>query len=185
MGGRVAKRKRKPRITAAEMTRRVDQVAELVLAGLSRSEILRYVSEKTDWGVSERTVDTYLARANEKLQAEGKRDRAAEFGKALARLETLYRKALTGNNYKTCLSIQKEIAQLMALHQQPETGITMDDIHVLMRALASVIQEHVEDPDTISAIAQGWAGIRESFANRHTSEIGPPKLLTGGQATGE
>ena len=53
------------RSTKVETEHRIKAVYKLLSEGKSRGQVLQFVTEK--WGVSERTVDMYMARAREKL----------------------------------------------------------------------------------------------------------------------
>jgi len=102
---------RKP--TKFEHERRVDEVFGLLTAGLTRGQILSYVEQKTDWKVCPRTVDSYVAKATERFREAADVDRAVLAGKALARLDELYARALRIQDYKTCLAIQRELDKLL------------------------------------------------------------------------
>jgi len=115
------------RATKAVVARRVNVVYRLLLSGFSMQEILQYAAERTDWDVGERQVFKYLARARQLLEAESKTERAEERGKAIARLNNLYGKALNANDLRQALAVQKEINELLALrdgeHHGSQTGV--------------------------------------------------------------
>lgn len=102
--------------THAEIELRVTTVYGLIVAGCTRAEIVRYSTEKTTWGVSPRQIDDYIAQATVQLGEASKTTRSVELGKALSRLNDLYAKSLRIQDYKACLSMQKEISTLLALH---------------------------------------------------------------------
>ena len=45
------------------MDARAEQVLDLVVAGLTRAQVIKYVAEKTDWKIKTRQVDRLIARA--------------------------------------------------------------------------------------------------------------------------
>ena len=52
--------------TQAEVELRVIRCSRIISNGGRRSDVLRYASE--NWGVSERTVDSYLKKAREQIR---------------------------------------------------------------------------------------------------------------------
>lgn len=107
------------RATKAVVERRVNVVYKLLLKGFSMQEIIQYVAERTDWDVGERQILTYLARARQLIAAEGKTERAEERGKAIARLNNLFGRALNANDLRQALAVQREINELLALRDGP------------------------------------------------------------------
>ena len=59
--------------TKIEMDMRINRVARLLANGAVRSEILQYAAK--EWEASERTADTYIARARDILRADWETDR--------------------------------------------------------------------------------------------------------------
>lgn len=103
---------------------RVSQLFDLVVAGLNRAQILKYVREKTDWGIGARQIDRLTARARDMLSelAETKHDK--ELGKAIARLDMLFARSLQINDFKACLAIERERIALLKLGDKPRRGPT-------------------------------------------------------------
>jgi len=99
---------------------RVDVVLELLVAGLSRRQILANVEQKhAEWHASQRTIDRYIAMAYGILEQEAKPIRAREIAKALRRLDMLFARSLAITDFKACLAIQRERNTLLWLY---ETG---------------------------------------------------------------
>ena len=69
---------------------RTDQILELVVAGLTRREILKWVSSKTDWKIGDRQVDRLISRTRTLLEKEAAPHRTLEFAKAVRRLDMLF-----------------------------------------------------------------------------------------------
>lgn len=109
----------------AEITLRVNQVFKLLLTGTETPEIRQFMADK--WGVAERTQFRYLARANEQLVAIAATQRDRERGRALARLNMLFRSALQLQDYKTCLQVQREINTLLGLYAPAQSTLRIDD----------------------------------------------------------
>lgn len=103
------------RPTDPEIVLRTETMVTLVLSGLRRAEILRYVAEKTDWGVKERTVDNYIARAYKAIAAAHQDISAHQLDLTQIRLIDLYKRSMNIQDYKTCLAVVREIAKLNGL----------------------------------------------------------------------
>lgn len=107
----------------AQMEQRVTAVFELLTRGVSRAGILQYVAKETDWNVSERTIDSYIARANERFAEHAAVRRDLEFGKALRRTEYVYLAAMKVHDYQRALAALREINLLMGLYAPTKTEI--------------------------------------------------------------
>lgn len=127
-------KKTRAKSNMVQMRARVATVYRLLLSGLRRGEIIRYVAEKTDWGVSDRTIEKYIQRATAQIAEVTKEEMDAARGMAYKRLDTLYYKSLLINDYKTALAVQKEMNDLFGLktvkvEHSGDMGVTIiDDI---------------------------------------------------------
>jgi hypothetical protein len=101
--------------TKAEKRARIERLFPLVVAGARRSEIMQFCATKTDWGCAERTIDYYIAAANELLEAESRTHRELEVGRALRRLHILYARSVAVEDLPTALAVQREINALLGL----------------------------------------------------------------------
>ncbi|MBT7070462.1 MAG: hypothetical protein HN975_06175 [Anaerolineae bacterium] len=110
--------------TKAELTQRVARISELLLRGASRAVICQYVSEKTDWGVTDRTVDRYIESATVTIKAGAETDLEYETGKAKERYEFLWNKALSTHDYREARGVQKDRSALLGLEAPKRTDIT-------------------------------------------------------------
>lgn len=61
-------------------------------------------------------IDSYIALARKKFAEFADVDRRQEFGRSLQQLDLLYTRSLRIQDYKACLSILKERADLLGLH---------------------------------------------------------------------
>ena len=112
------RKNRKPyhKPTKAEPIQLVSEVYKLLIIGLYRRDIIRYLSEKTTWELSDRTVDLYIAKATKEIAACAKFVREEQLGKALLRLNVLYVKTTKIQDYKTAIVALKELNELMGLY---------------------------------------------------------------------
>lgn len=103
------------RVSKAELDVRVNEVALMILQGLSREKIIEY-GETKNWNVTFSQVDRYIARARKKFEAQAKIKIEFEMGRALSRLDDLYARSMAIQDYKTALQIVKERATLTGLY---------------------------------------------------------------------
>ena len=94
-----------------EKEKRIDLICEMIIKGLTRSQMIQYVSKKTDWNLSDRQVDTYISEAKEKIK-NSENDKGFEIKKAKMRLEKLYQKNESVEDYKECRAIIESMAKL-------------------------------------------------------------------------
>lgn len=105
-----------------EFERRIDIVCEMLIKGLTRSQMLQYVSKKTDWNISDRQVDTYIYEAKEKIK-NSDNDKGFEIQRAKRRLEKLYQKNEAIEDFKECRAIIDTSAKLFGWNE-PEKSET-------------------------------------------------------------
>ncbi len=117
---------RSRRSNKEEFNKRIEQVAILLSRFVSRQQILRFISEKTDWGVTERMVDKYIAAARDKLR--GAVDKDLLRGQINKNLEILYRKNVDIEDYKEARSVLETIAKLygIAAPQKNEATVKVE-----------------------------------------------------------
>lgn len=101
---------------------RLDAVKTLLCRGLDRTTILQYAGEMK-WESSPEEVDDWISAAMLQLAEDaGAIDTEAELGRAAARLNWLYMQASKVQDFKTALSIQKEINKVLALRVAAANG---------------------------------------------------------------
>ena len=101
--------------TKIEMDMRINRVARLLANGAVRSEILQYAAK--EWEASDRTADTYIARARELIRADWETDRLTFTAEILAQLASLQKEARKTNNLNAALGCIKTAAQITQILQ--------------------------------------------------------------------
>lgn len=101
--------------TTPEISKRVDLVYEMLLQGIRRNVILQYASNKTDWNVSDRQVDTYISKANKLFEKESKIKHKLYFGRAVVRLEDVYARSIKDKDNRTALAVLREMIDFLSL----------------------------------------------------------------------
>ncbi len=115
------------RPTRAEREQRVGQIFGLLIAGASRRNILQFVSEKTTWNLTERSVDNLIAISTKKIMASAAFTRDLELGLAIAQLHDIYAKSYRIQDYKTCIAARKELSELLGLYAPKQISMTDQD----------------------------------------------------------
>lgn len=94
---------------------------------MTEKDLLQYVANK-GWNVSKRTVENYIAKARKILQEEASKFKENALNNVLNNYIKLYQKALKNSDIKSCVSIQKEIANLHGLNQKLDVTTGGDKI---------------------------------------------------------
>ncbi len=101
------------RSTKVEKNFRVDTVYKLLSEGNSRGQIIQFGTSQ--WNVSDRQVDTYIADAREKLLADAEMERPAWVAEALQRLRTYEQAAYKSRQNQVAINAVQAQAKLIGL----------------------------------------------------------------------
>jgi hypothetical protein len=118
-------RPRAPRPPDEEITQRVADVYVLLLNGTPRRHILQHAAKA--WGVQTRQADEYIARASAEFKAQSALVYEQEHGKALARLDDLYYRAIKKDDIQRALEAQRERNKVIGLYAPTRTELTGAD----------------------------------------------------------
>jgi|TARA_B100000073_G_scaffold324276_1_gene307041 hypothetical protein len=97
--------------TQQEIDGRINTVYKLLLEGNSRTQILQYASET--WEISERQVETYIARARDHQRLDAELERPEWLHESLCALKDIQRKATNKSQYSTALKAIELQARLL------------------------------------------------------------------------
>jgi hypothetical protein len=100
------------RSSGSQIRKRVADIYGLVVDGVPHAQIFRFVAANCSWSASERTIESYIARAREQMLEDAKVARSEVFAESLARKERLFARASTGNQLKTALAVQNSIDRM-------------------------------------------------------------------------
>lgn len=102
--------------TEHEKDKRIYQVAEWLLKGISRREdIIQYASKKTNWEVTDRTIDNYLKDARFLIKDTDYADLDLQLKKTLNQLDDLIFKNMSIQDYREVRNCLKAKAELLGL----------------------------------------------------------------------
>ena len=99
--------------TQAEIELRVARSARIIANGGRRSDCLRYAAE--NWGVSPRTVDSYLGKAREQIKSDWDIERPQMIADLLSQCSTLQMEARRAGQYHIALGAINTAAKLASL----------------------------------------------------------------------
>ncbi|MFV0234178.1 hypothetical protein OBK30_14145 [Empedobacter falsenii] len=95
---------------------RIKDIATMLINGNNRELILLHCSE--NWNIGERQSDKYIERAKSLVEKSIKKRVEYDYAKAVRRYEDLYRLSLDKKDFKTALSVNKELTTLQGLYKQ-------------------------------------------------------------------
>ena len=93
--------------------RRIKSISSMLINGNNREFIVLYCSE--NWNIGERQADKYISKARTLIEQSVKKEVAYDYAKAVRRYEELYRLSIEKKDYKTALSVNKELTTLQGL----------------------------------------------------------------------
>ena len=99
--------------TQAETELRIRKFVQIIANGGRRSDCVRYASER--WGVTERTVENYLAAARDQLRADWDLERPQMIADLLSQCSTLQLEARKAKQYHIALGAINTAARLAKL----------------------------------------------------------------------
>lgn len=99
--------------TKAETELRVAEFVRIVASGGRRSDCVRYAADQ--WGVSERTIDKYLALARDQIRADWDLERPQMVADLLSQCATLQQEARAKGQYHIALGAINTAAKLAQL----------------------------------------------------------------------
>ncbi|MGB0917746.1 MAG: hypothetical protein ACPGU4_09160 [Flavobacteriales bacterium] len=103
------------RATKGEIENRVGQIATMLINGESKTNVVRFSTE--NFGVKERMTEKYLVKAKELIEKSVKKEVEYDYSLAVSRYSELYKRSFEKKDFKTCLSINKELSALQGLHK--------------------------------------------------------------------
>ncbi|QQR99292.1 MAG: hypothetical protein IPK18_03490 [Sphingobacteriales bacterium] len=87
----------------------------MLIAGKSSDEIVHYSSDS--WNIGERQAEKYLHKARALITQSIKKEINYDYAKAIIRYEELYKLSFERKDYKTAMSVIKEITALQGLNK--------------------------------------------------------------------
>ena len=102
-----------PKSDKNTIERRIKSISSMLINGNNREFIVLYCSE--NWNIGERQADKYISKARTLIEQSVKKQVAYDYAKAVRRYEELYRLSIEKKDYKTALSVNKELTTLQGL----------------------------------------------------------------------
>ena len=100
--------------TAAEKQQRVTQVVKMLVEGAERRDIVLYASK--NWGVSDRTVTSYIKSAREIITDSSRTETDYWRGVLLQRHNRVFNKAYKDGNYQAATAANREVSKIVGAY---------------------------------------------------------------------
>ena len=135
-----------PRTNASnvEVAARVDEILALRLDGLQFHD-LRALAVQKGWGVRERTLWSYLKRADMLIRERAEEDRDALFGRHLAQRRALYARCLNAADYSTALRVLDSECELLGLFPPKNPPASNPNVIVNVFKRAAALAQQLRD----------------------------------------
>lgn len=104
------------RATDTELLQRIGEISKLLINGSGKDEIVRFSAEK--YGVKERMTEKYISKAKLLIENSVEKQVNYDYAKAVRRYENLYQLSIEKKDYRTALSVNKELTTLQGLFKQ-------------------------------------------------------------------
>ena len=112
----MAKRKTWEKSTKFEAERRIEQVAEMLLLGTTRSNIIRYVADQ--WKIQERQADNYIRDARKSIMDSNAFDKEQLIGESIKRRELLIRRNFASGDLREVRVLQDSLDDRLGLFRE-------------------------------------------------------------------
>ena len=114
-----------PKSTKAEIEHRVDEVYDLLINRITYQAILGYGASK--WGVKERQMNVYIARARERLRELNRESEEERLASAMASYNSLFARQVAEKDYKGARQTMDSLIRLQGLsgkdRKNPQIGL--------------------------------------------------------------
>lgn len=101
--------------TAAEVDLRIARVVKMIISGSRRSDLIAFGA--TEWGVSSRTIDRYIASARAEIRQDWELERTDMLAATLTRLSELEALARKSGQLSVALGAINAMARLAQLQR--------------------------------------------------------------------
>lgn len=114
---RIAKKttKKKKAEKALSETKRIAKVIDLLCMGLNVTEVNQFIAKKMDWKVKHQTVGRYIRAATKIILDRADFDPKYQMGQAITRLDELYKRCISIQDFKAATAVQREMNRLLGL----------------------------------------------------------------------
>jgi hypothetical protein len=179
MPGESNGREKRPRATDAELAARVEEVLYARLAGAEFHDLQGLAKEK-GWNVSDRQLWRYVALADARMEEAFQADREKAFCRHVLQRRALYARAMQDGDWRTCLAIAKDEAELLGLYPAKVTKLQGDPNAPLSVNVEMTVDERDAALSRIlSRFGLAPGGIGSALADRNGSGTTDRPLLGG------
>lgn len=105
-----------------------ETITLLIVSGIGEPDIIAACIDPAEMGLTAAQATKAIAAATEAIAHAASYDRVAEIGRAIVRLNDLYRQSLERKDTRTGLAIQRELNKLLRLYPEPSAAPPSDDV---------------------------------------------------------
>ncbi len=137
--------------TKAELAKRIKEISEMVLSGVSRPKILEYARKK--WNIGRAMTDNYISKAYKIFATSQGTTTQERLENHLDLRRDLYERSHAIGDYRTCLEIIKDTGRLQGFYTDKIHLITSQEDEKLTekaRVLLEGSDYKVEEPGGVS-----------------------------------
>jgi hypothetical protein len=156
----------------ATVRQRVEEILSLRLLGAEFPDIRQYASQK-EWNVTDRQLWRYIHAGDDFLAQTLEQDHAKLVNRHIAQRRALYARAAAVSDYRTCLAILRDEAELLSLYPPKRTEVSGPDGGPLQTVTTEMTDE--ERAAAITAIlARVGPGLSGPAGPGEGNTPGPP-----------
>jgi hypothetical protein len=134
------------RATSAEIELRITMIAEMLVMGAKRREVLDWVKKKQaeakagydgegkeipstadSWDVSVEMIDLYLTEARNRITESGRANVSEKLGFSVERLEVLFREMYRDRDFKGCVKALEALHDLLGMKEAQKINLNIDE----------------------------------------------------------
>jgi hypothetical protein len=130
--------------TKTEINQRIDEVLRIRLDGALAHDVQAYAAEK-GWGLSERQVFRYIAKADALMAKRLEQDREKNFARHIQSRRTLYARCVNAADYSTALRVLDSEAELLGLFPEKKPTPPAGNLHVNLFERVTVLAQQLAE----------------------------------------
>jgi hypothetical protein len=130
--------------TKTEINQRIDEVLRIRLDGALAHDVQAYAAEK-GWGLSERQVFRYIAKADALMAKRLEQDREKNFARHIQSRRTLYARCVNAADYSTALRVLDSEAELLGLFPDKKPSPPPGNLHVNLFERVTILAQQLAE----------------------------------------
>jgi hypothetical protein len=141
--------------TKTEINQRIDEVLRIRLDGALAHDVQAYAAEK-GWGLSERQVFRYIAKADALMAKRLEQDREKNFARHIQSRRTLYARCVNAADYSTALRVLDSEAELLGLFPDKKPQTPPSNLHVNLFERVTILAQQLAERGMERSLPAGF-----------------------------